>query len=170
MGSPNDPERDFLRDPAPSKQSVFQTPVDLDAAPPTAPPEIVAAAQLQQAEQQQRYAAWQRKHKQHLIVSILILGLSGFLFALPTSGSDVYVWGAGILGILSGAYIGHMRVDDFWARLIHTVPQVLWSIVALLAGWQQSGFIFVIVCVMWLMHFVVSTFVGLKVHFSEIKN
>ena len=169
MADPNSPQRDYLRDPAPTQQSVFQTPVDMDAPAPTPPDDIVAAAKLQQAEQHARYATWQRKRTQHLLLSIFILGFSGFACALPTSDSDIFFWGAGLLGILSGACIGHLRVDDFWARLIHTLPQVLWSIIAMLAGWQQSGFVFIIVCAMWLMHFAVATFIGLKVHYTEIK-
>lgn len=170
MADPDNPQRDYLRDPAPTKQSVFQTPIDMDAPAPMPPEDIVAAATLQQTEQLARYAAWQRKRTQHLLLSIIILGMSGFFCALPTSNSDMYFWGAGILGVISGAWIGHFRVDDFWARLIHTLPQVLWSIIAMLAGWQQSGFLFVIVCVMWLMHFAVATFVGLKVHYNDISS
>ena len=67
---------------------------------------------------------------------------------------------------MSGAYIGYKRVDDFWARIMHTMPQVIWSIIALLCGWQQTGFIFVIVAAMWLIHFGIATIVAMKIHYN----
>ena len=96
---PSDDNRDFLKDPPPPQQSIFQTPVDMDATPQAPPEDIVAAAKAKQAEQHERYQTWYKKRKQHCILSICVLGLSGILLALPTSNNDVFIIGAGILGL-----------------------------------------------------------------------
>ena len=151
---------------SPVKQSVFQTPVEANQAPQAIPDDMRAIAEAQAAERERLYIAWDKKRLRHTITSMIILALASYVLALPTTANLTFPIGSCILGMLSGFIIAWNRIDDFWSRIIHTLPQIIWSIISLLAAWQITGFAFAIVAGVWLFHFCIATLVALKIKFD----
>lgn len=145
------------------QQSIFQSPVDLEAPPPAIPEEVRVAAEERRREYEAACQRWLNKRIQHCIGSSAALGMAGLVFALPTALHSIFPSISCVLGIITGAIIGYHRIDDFWSRLIHTIPQIIWSIVALLLEWQATGYAFMISAGVWLMHFYIATLVAVKI-------
>ena len=148
------------------QQSVFQTPIEASQRAEF-DPEIVAQAAAKKLQRESNMQRLHKKKRRQQLVAALVLGIASVILAAPMA---LWFWFpiiAGGIGVLSGWCIGYFFIDDFWSKFVHAVPQMIWSILGMLFEWQQTGYALMVVAGAWALHFILASFVGMKLQLEE---